>query len=549
MSYVLRPYQAHAINALWNWFRRHETGNPIMAAAVGAGKSIMIAEIVRHAMTEWPGTRVLMVVASKELLEQNLGKLFAIWPEAPAGICSAALARRDVGYDLTYATIGSIWRRGHELGRVDLVLVDECHQIGPNNASMYRTLIAELARFNPELRVIGWTGTPFRGDGIWLTDAEEPLFHGIAARVTMRELLDLGFLASLRTAATATQFDASDVALRGGDYVVAQLAQKLDQAALIETAVAELVELGRARQRWLVYCVTVAHAEHVCAALRAHGVDARVVSAETPAAERSAAIGEFRAGQLRAIVNVAVLTTGFDVPEVDLIALLRNTRSPVLYQQIAGRGMRVATGKVDCLWVDFTDTTAVLGPVDAVTGRPRPPRTQPGAAPFKVCITCGSQNPTAAVVCIDCGAEFPPPERVNHRDRASTAAVLSGGAPQREQVAIDSVRYVRHSKEGRPDSLRVEYWSGISRVAQEWVCLEHGGYAGERASHWWRRRSQEPVPRTVTDALARRAELLPTTALVVSMGGKWNEIEGYVFDEPERTASHPNGFAHDARAA
>lgn len=548
MSYTLRPYQAHAIDALWGWFQRHETGNPIMAAAVGAGKSIMIAEIVRHAMTAWPGTRVLMVVASKELLEQNLHKLFAIWPEAPAGICSAALARRDVGYDLTYATIGSIWRRGHELGRVDLVLVDECHQIGPNNASMYRTLIAELGRFNPALRVIGWTGTPFRGDGVWLTDAEEPLFHGVAARVTMRELLDLGFLAPLRTAAMATQFDASDVALRGGDYVVAQLAQKLDQANLVETAVAELVELGRERQRWLVYCVTVAHAEHVCAALQAHDIDARVVSAETPAGERSTAIGEFRAGRLRAIVNVAVLTTGFDVPEVDLIALLRNTRSPVLYQQIAGRGMRVATGKSDCLWVDFTDTTAVLGPVDAVTGRPRPPRML-GMAPFKICPLCGSQNPTAAVVCIDCEAEFSPAERVNHRDRASAAAVLSEDVPRSERVAIDSVRYARHHKDGRPDSLRVEYWSGISRAAQEWVCFEHGGYAGERAAHWWRRRGQEPVPRTVTDALARRDELLAPSALVVRRSGKWNEIEGYVFDEPERTAGYPHCPAHSARAA
>lgn len=549
MSYVLRPYQATAIESLWSWFHRHHTGNPIVAAAVGAGKSIMIAEIVRRAMTEWPDTRVLMVVASRELLEQNLSKLFAIWPEAPAGICSAALSRRDLGYSLTYATVGSIWRRGHELGRIDLVLVDECHQISPSNASMYRTLIAELARFNPALRVIGWTGTPFRGDGVWLTDADEPMFHGIAARVTMRELLDLGFLAPLRTAATATQFDASDVDLRGGDYVVAQLARKLDRAALVEAAAAELVELGRERQRWLVYCVTVEHAGHVCAELQARGVAARVVSADTPAGERSTTIADFRAGRLRAVVNVAVLTTGFDVPEVDLIAVLRNTRSPVLYQQIAGRGMRVAPGKADCLWVDFTDTTAVLGPVDAITGRPRPPRAQPGTAPFKVCATCGSQNPTAAVVCVDCGTEFPPAQRVNHRDRASAAAVLSGGQPQREQVAIDSVRYARHSKEGRPDSLRVEYWAGISRVAQEWVCFEHGGFAGERAAHWWRRRGQEPVPRTVTDALTRRAELLSPTALVVSLGGKWNEIEGYVFDEPERTASHTHGFAHSARAA
>lgn len=547
MTYQLRPYQARIVDQLWRWFERHHEGNPIVAAAVGAGKSILIAEIVRRAMRDWPGTRVLMVVASKELLEQNLGKLFAIWPEAPAGICSAALSRKDVGYDLTYATIGSIWRRGHELGRIDLLLVDECHQIGPNNASMYRTLIAALARYNPALRVIGWTGTAFRGDGVWLTDAEEPIFHGVAARVGLRELLDLGYLAPLSLASTETRLDADGVGMRGGDYIVSQLASRIDTEELVRRAVAELVALGRERQRWLVYCVTVAHAEHVCAELRGHGLAVEVVSAQTPAGERAATIAAFRAGCLRAVVNVAVLTTGFDVPEVDLIALLRNTRSPVLYAQIAGRGMRIAPGKTDCLWLDFTDTTAVLGPVDKISGRPRPQRQRDATAPFKVCPECGSQNPTAARACCDCGESFPEPKRINHHGRASDAAVLSDQLRSRIVThPVDRITYQRHRKEGKPDSVLVEYWSGLRAVAREWICFEHGGYAAERAAHWWKRRAASALPRTTEEALARTGELKAPAAVVVDEGGKYAEITGYDWNG---AAGSERGAALDARAA
>jgi DNA repair protein RadD len=122
---------------------------------------------------------------------------------------------------------------------------------------------------------------------------------------------------------------------------------------------------------------------------------------KTPKKERAALIQAFREGRLRCLVNVAVLTTGFDVPEVDFIALLRATKSPVLYVQIAGGGMRVEDLKTDCLWADFTDTTLEMGPVDEVKGTPAKKKRE-GHTPFKICETCGSQNPTAALKCSSC---------------------------------------------------------------------------------------------------------------------------------------------------
>lgn len=533
---ILRDYQRRVIDDLWSWFRAHPEGNPIVEACVGAGKSIMIAALAREAITQWPGTRILMVVASRELCAQNLDKLLRVWPEAPAGVHSAGLGRKDLNRDVLYATIGSVAKKAHLLGRIDLMLIDECHNVSPKNSGMYRQLIAELSRYNPSMRVIGWTGTAFRGDGEWLTAAEEPIFTHVTSRVTMRELLDRSFLAPLIAGATTQYLDASDVRMSGGDFVISALAKKIDRDDLVQSCADELVRIAVDRRRWLVYGATVAHAEHIAEALQQRGIACAVVSAETPTGERDAHIRSFRAGRLRALVNVAVLTTGFDVPEVDCIALLRNTRSPVLYVQIAGRGLRIADGKSDCLWVDFTDTTAVLGPVDEIKGRRKRDRaTSAGGVPIKHCDECGNPAPVAASHCEVCGTPFPDPERINHNAHASAANPLSAPAPTViEDVPVTDVCYRRWSKPGSPDSLLVEYWNGVSRVAREWVCIEHAGFARQKAIAWWHRRAPDaPVPSTVTGALAAAGELDRPYALRINTGGRYPEIISHRFEEKE----------------
>ena len=401
---------------------------------------------------------------------------------------------------------------------------------------MYRRLIDELRRYCPAMRVIGWTGTAFRGDGVWLT--QQGLFTHVAARITMGELLRDSYLAPLVTTETATRIDTSSVRMQGGDYVVSALAKATDKAELVQAACAELARMAAARRRWLVFAVTVAHAKHIAAELRdAHGIACAVVSADTPKGEREATIRAFRAGQLRALVNVAVLTTGFDVPELDCIALLRATKSPVLYVQIAGRGMRTAPGKTDCLWLDFTDTTATLGPVDAIKGRNRPDAKTGSVAPAKYCDQCGNPNPTAVLACTHCGHLFPEPERVKHETRAdTTAAVLSGG-PQ--WYSITRVGYRHHQgREGKPDSLRVDYFSGFRLVASEWVCLEHPpGFAKEKARAWWAaRRGLQPLPLTVDEALERTAELREPGRVAVQMDGKYPRIVSFHFAPQQEAA-------------
>lgn len=274
----LRDYQRRTIDTLWQWFRANPEGNPIIEASVGAGKSVMIAALAREALTQWPGTRILMVVASRELCAQNLEKLMHVWPQAPAGVHSAGLGRKDLNRDILYATIGSVAKKAHLLGRVDLLLVDECQNVSPKNAGMYRQLIGELSRYNPQMRVIGWTGTAFRGDGIWLTAAEEPIFTHVAARVTMRELLDASFLAPLVSGGATQRLEAEGVRMSGGDFVVSALAEKVDRDELVQSCADELVALAADRRRWLVYGVTVEHARHIAEALTQRGIACAVLS-------------------------------------------------------------------------------------------------------------------------------------------------------------------------------------------------------------------------------------------------------------------------------
>lgn len=532
---ILRPYQSRVLEDLWKWFTDHETGDPIVEASVGAGKSVMIAALCQRALAEFPGTRIVMAVHVKELLQQNAAKLRAVWPGAPLSLYSAGVGQRDVS-DVTFTSIQTVHKRAAEFGRVDLMLVDECHLISPKAASMYQRFIADLRQVNPGMRVIGWTGTAFRGDGVWLT--HHGLFSHVAARVTMRELLDADYLAPLRSIATGSHVSTEGVAIRQGDYALDQLEAAVDKDDLVHAACAEIVRLGVDRRKWLVFAVSIRHALHILAGLRAHGVPAAMVTGDTPPGDRDAYIRQFRSGKLRALVNVAVLTTGFDVPEVDLIALLRPTKSPVLYVQIAGRGMRTADGKTDCLWLDFTGTTSDLGPVDEIKGRVPQPKKAGGRkaeAPIKLCPECGNPSGVLAITCASCGFEFP--SELKHGAAASGSAVLAADLIGRDHP-ITRVEYARHSKPGKPTSLRANYYAGLLQVASEWVCLEHEGYAREKATTWWARRGHAPVPSTVDEALARLEELIDPVRISVRQNGKYSEITRYEFDP---TARHARG--------
>lgn len=158
-------------------------------------------------------------------------------------------------------------------------------------------------------------------------------------------------------------------------------------------------------------------------AIREHGISAETVTGDTPAPERDGILNAFKAGRLRCVTNANVLTTGFDAPGTDLIALLRPTKSVGLYVQMVGRGTRLAEGKDDCLVLDFAGNTARHGPIDTVDGRKKEPA-EDGKAPIKTCPECKTINHASARHCIECDYEFPPPV-VKVAPKAASDALLS----------------------------------------------------------------------------------------------------------------------------
>jgi DNA repair protein RadD len=521
MTLSLRPYQRAAIEALYDYFSA-SSGNPLVVMPTGTGKSLCIAGFTREAIAAYGDTRVLILTHVKELIQQNFMALLRAWPEAPAGIYSAGLSRRDIHAQILFAGIQSIHRHARQVQRCDLVLIDEAHLLGRGDSGMYRSFLAQLNEINAGLlKVVGFTATPYRLDSGMLHEGKDRLFTDIAFQVPVLEMIQQGYLCPVVPKQTSTQLDVGGVGTRGGEFIAKDLEAAVDRDEVTRAAVAEIVQHGEGRGSWLVFCSGVAHAGHVRDAIREHGISAETVTGDTPGPERDGILAAFKAGRLRCVTNANVLTTGFDAPGTDLIALLRPTKSVGLYVQMVGRGTRLAEGKDDCLVLDFAGNTARHGPIDTVDGRKKEPAGD-GEAPIKVCPECQTINHASARRCIECDHEFPPPV-VKVAPQAASNALLSTQI-QPSWCDVTGITYARHDKPGKPASLRVTYECGLARHS-EWVCFEHTGFPRDKAVGWWRRRAGNlPPPATVDAALEQLDQLRRPIAIQVRPAGQYTEI-------------------------
>ena len=533
---TLRPYQQAAITSIYGYFH-NSTGNPLVVIPTAGGKSLVMAAFIEGVLKAWPDQRILIVTHVRELIAQNHAEMIGLWPEAPAGIYSAGLGKRDAQARILFAGIQSIHRRAQEIGHTDLVLIDEAHLIPGNSSTMYRRFLDGLAPINPTLKVIGLTATPFRLDSGMLHEGKSALFTDIAYEAPVRELIDAGYLSPLVSKQPATRLDVSKVGTRAGDFIQRDLAAAVDKDVITRAVVTEIIEHGADRKSWLAFCSGVEHARHVAEEFGRQGITCRTIFGDTPKDERDAIIAAFKRDEIRALASMGVLTTGFNAPAVDLIALLRPTKSAGLYVQMVGRGTRLATGKENCLVLDFAGNVRRHGPIDLVRPR-RPGEASGGVAPTKVCPKCESIIALSAAECPDCGYVFPARE-VKIAPTAATLPVLS---PKVQWLPVHGVSYSRHDKLGGLPSLKVTYSCGLKSYS-EWVCIEHQGYARQKAAEWWRKRAPScPVPLTVDQAIAEAARLARPSAISVRPSGRYLEISGHRFDPCEHStpASAPS---------
>lgn len=523
----LRPYQAKAVELLYSYFE-HNTGNPVIEAPTAAGKSVIQAQFIRGVLEQWPFQRILCLTHVKELVQQNYRALRRVYPEGSIGVNAAALGSRDTVQSVIFASIQSVYKKAHELGRFDLIMVDECHLIPVRTAGgMYRQFIDDCLKYNPRIKVIGFSATPYRLDNGLLIDGDSRLFTDIipakAAGMSIDQLLEAGYLAPLTTQPVRTHLDTSLVPVRGGEYVIKDLARAVDVDSTTQSACNEIITLGMDRAAWLVFASSVEHAEHIQEYLDSQGVDAATITGDMDTGARDRAIAQYQRGEVRALVNVNVLTTGFDAPHTDLIAFLRPTMSTSLYVQMCGRGMRIHPGKVDCLVLDFADLIATHGPVNRVTPPRKSKPREDSQAPVKECGGCLMLIHASVRQCPYCGEQFVFDMAPKIAGKASELAILATNAPQR--VEPNEMVFSRHDKAGSPSSLRVDYYTGPLRVASEWVCLFHQGKAQYRALAWWREHVGMPVPGDIDQAVDIATAHARTPAYIfIQMDGKYERI-------------------------
>jgi len=530
---TLRPYQESALQSLFKWFGEND-GHPLVVAPVGAGKSLMIAEFIKRVHADTAGTPIIVLAHVKELLEQNMAELRAQYPDVDAGFYSAGLGQKRLHNEVIFATIQSIHSKVAVLRRApSIIIIDEVHLVSHKDNTQYRKFIDACIALNPNCKVIGFTGTPFRADSGRLDEGEGRLFDGIAYEIDIAWMIENGYLCRPFTPKTDTRMSTEGVAMRGGDFVAGQLEAAVDVDEITQSCVTEMLVHGKDRKRCLVFTAGIEHCCHVVEALRARGETAEMVTGETPNAERDTIIMRFKAGDFRWLVNVAVLTTGFNVPEIDLLAFMRPTRSPVLYIQCIGRGLRTAEGKKDCMVIDFGGVIEALGAIDAIDIRKKPskPGEAGGEAKIKTCPACGAECAPAQKYCYECGYNFVVRDLSKN---ASDKALLSSEMEAEWREVLYYSQHVHH-KGGDPEitpTMRVIYTTPAGQVS-EYVCFEHKGYARDKARKWHNERlPDQPCPTTVAEAVD--IPYPKPNEIKVGKQGKYDRIFDYNFgDEPE----------------
>lgn len=358
MAFNLRPYQQEATDAAINWMRR-SVEPAALELATGSGKSHVVAALA-HWVHSQSGKKVLCLQPSIELLEQNHEKYTSTGSRA--GIFSASAGRRDMRWPVVYATPGTVKNSLDMFGsQFAALILDEAHGVTPTVLG-----IAEgIRKHNANLRVIGLSATPYRMNtgyiyqydvnGDWVEDAIDPYFNTLLYRITPRELIDMGYLTPPTTTPVSAGYEAGGLVLNNRGQFDARDVERVFEGhgRLTSEIVANVVENSTYRRGVMLFAATVNHAKEIMASLPPHS--SRMIGGDINSSKtlRKALIDDFKAQKFKYLVSVGMLTTGFDAPHVDVIAVLRKTESPGLFQQIIGRGCRLYDGKDDFLVLDY----------------------------------------------------------------------------------------------------------------------------------------------------------------------------------------------------
>ena len=575
--YTLRTYQQEAVDRTLDYFRKRRDP-AVIVLPTGAGKSLVIAELAKIAIG-----RVLVLAHVKELVEQNHLKYESYGLHA--GIYSAGLNQKDSEQKVIFGSIQSVAKAKDAFFKdFTLVVIDECHRVGLEPDSQYAKVITQLKLNNPRICILGLTATPYRLGLGWiynyalrgeLKTQEQRFFKHCIYDLPLEYMISNQYLTPpVQVDIPVTSYDFSELIEGGNAYTMAQLEEALHQqrrlTPLIIKNIIDITENDQ-RQGVMIFSSTVKHAQEIMDHLPTG--QARLVVGTTELSERDQIVHDFKQKAFKYLVNVSVLTTGFDAAHVDVIAILRPTESISLYQQIVGRGLRLDTDKKDCLVLDYTgmghsifspeigekktasESVAVQVPCPECGfindfwgildddgkllehfGR----KCRGGHVNadnyelipcgyrfrFKICTQCSAENDISARDCSNCGCVLIDPDTKLKQARLSKDAHV---------LTPDSIEMLeRVDKKGTP-YLQVKYYDYDAQFVAEMHYLNNPTSLKKFSINFLRSHLRKPELNvdisSASDAVELRAQLRMPSFIIARKQGKFWKITEKIFSE------------------
>ena len=519
----LRNYQQAAVMAAKNWIKYQDKA-AIIDLPTGSGKSHVIAAIADWCKEE--KLRVAIIAHRKELLEQNGSKL-----SSDFGIYSASLGGDDLESDITIAGIQSIYNKDFEPFQV--ILIDECHRVcNKNSKGEGEGQYWQFLNASPKAKVMGFTATPYRLKGGKLSWGE------VIYSVPYSLLQEQGYLCKI-TNKIKGKIDLSTIPLVAGDYNEALLSEYMSDPALIAEAVRNIIAYSMDREAVIIFCVTVAHAVLLTAEMQRNGLQSFCLTGSTPDAERTQVIKDFREGRLKYLLNVMVLTEGFDAPNIDMIVCLRATKSKALWEQMLGRSCRNHLNKENALLIDMSGNLEEHGGI----GTPYHEKAK-GEKPEpkgKICPQCESFVPPTIRECPDCGFQFPEPEKRKASHGIEANITTSAVFEATETHTVKDVIYRQHtSKKTGGVSVRVDYVCNVKYGSiSEWLPVHSGSdWARNKAFKFFEERGHklgnDTKEYTIDDLLWHCQHLKKPVKITVDNSKQLPEVVNYEWESNDK---------------
>jgi len=396
---MLRPRQSLLVERTLLALGEH--GNTLAVAPTGSGKTIMLSAVTGRVLIE-PDAKACILAHRTELTGQNRTKFERVNP----GMTTSVFDANEKSWlgQVTFAMVQTLSRQSHleQMPTLDLLVIDEAHHASSDS---YRYVIDAVLARNPKASICGLTATPNRGDGKGLRE----IFSNVADQISLGEMIAAGHLVSPRTFVidVGVQDALKNVRKTAIDFDMDEVASILDKR-LISDAVIKHWKEKAPNRKTIIFCSTVAHAQHVCEAFEAADVNAVLVHGELSGGERKARLAAFESGSAQVVVNVAVLTEGYDYTPTSCVILLRPSSYKSTFIQMVGRGLRTIDPeefpglvKSDCIVLDFGTASLMHGSLEQEVNLDG--HFHDGEAPTKDCPDCGAIVPMACMECPLCG--------------------------------------------------------------------------------------------------------------------------------------------------